>query len=223
MAKEIKIGKIEKAEILKLKAHLETLGKNCVMFVGFEYKDKEGEVSKRVVNIGTSYLNALVKDLETVSIQRFDDLLTEEARIAILKSKIMSIKKIDEIDAETELALNEAIQANNLTFTEKEVSTHAKRSDAQINAYIEICTGLKYCENTKLLYISGTSVKKTIIEAVVKTDTRKPLTVAKDSIRKDLKADKFRNFIRESLQGGFNVKGDTLFLNGVEEEAEGAE
>lgn len=187
-----------------------------VSFVAFNYKDKDGEITKRLVNIGVSYKNALAKDLILLSNLRFDDVLKEQARVELLKSVIMSLKKQINEEGQDEIlsnAIEQIISENSLVFTEKEQAEHTKKSEAQTETYINICTGLKYHNEMQKLYIQGMSVKKTIVEEVVKADTRKPLTKAKDAIRKEMKSTKYRLFIIESLESTFKINGDTLELN----------
>jgi len=184
-----------------------------VTFVAFNYKDKEGEITKRLVNIGVSYKNALAKDLMMLSNLRFDDELKEQARVELLKSVILSLKKEEEIEQNLSEAIEQIITENSLAFTTKETESHTKRSEAVTETYISICTGLKYHSEKRLLYIQGMSVKRTIVEAVEKADTRKPLTKAKDSIRKEMKSTKYRLFIIENLESSFKINGDTLELN----------
>lgn len=185
-----------------------------VSFVSFNYKDKEGEITKRLVNIGVSYQNALKKDMIFLSTLRFEDELNEQARVELLKSVILSIEKEENNDEITKGAIEEVKTINSLVFTEKEKESHSKKSEAQSEAYIPVTTGLKFHPVTEKLYIQGMSVKSTIIEeGETKADTRKPLTKAKDSIRKEMKSTKYRVFIIDNLESNFNVNGTTLELN----------
>jgi len=184
-----------------------------VSFVAFNYKDAKGEITKRLVNIGVSYKNSLAKDLMMLSNLRFDDIIKEQARVELLKSVILSLKKEEEIEESLNSAIEQIIAENSLTFTEKEKGSHAIKSEAQSETYITICNGLKYHAEKQKLYIQGMSVKKTVVEAVEKADTRKPLTKAKDSIRKDMKSTKYRLFIVDSLESNFKINGDTLELS----------
>ena len=191
-----------------------------VTFTAFNYKDKNGEITKRLVNIGVSYKRALEKDLEFLSTLRFDDILKEQARIELLKSVVMSLQKNnkDEQEEKSELSeerINQIITEHSLIFTEKEKESHKIKSDAQIETYINICTGLKYHNEKRMLYIFGTSVKKTVIELAEtqKTDTRKPLTKAKDAIRSEMKSSKYRLFMIDNLESNYKINGETLELN----------
>lgn len=188
-----------------------------VSFTAFNYKDKEGEISKRLVNIGVSYKKALEKDFEYLSNLHFEkDVLKEQARIELLKSVILSLLKNMKEERiqhfELKKHIKQEVKSNLLIFTEKEKETHKKRSDAQTETYINICTGLKYHTGKGVLYIFGTSVKKTIIEAVEKKDTRKPLTKAKDEIKEGMKSAKYRLFLIENLESNYKINGQTLEL-----------
>jgi hypothetical protein len=60
------------------------------------------------------------------------------------------------------------------------------------------------------LYVFGSKVKKTIVEAVeYGADTRKPLTKAKDELRKLMKSTKYRQF-------KFKLNGMSMRTNGEE-------
>jgi hypothetical protein len=53
-------------------------------------------------------------------------------------------------------------------------------------------------------------IQKTILsEGEYKEDTRKPLTIAKDVIRRNLRTSKYRQFRIEKAEQ-FKIKGDTL-------------
>jgi hypothetical protein len=72
------------------------------------------------------------------------------------------------------------------------------RSKAQIEAYDYIAPNIKVHKESGQLYIIGYLVSKTVLIEGSKADeldTRKPLTKAKDAIRKTLKSTKYRQFI----------------------------
>lgn len=208
---------MENSEIKKLIENLKEAVRKSptgVSFVHFNYKDADNRVTKRLFNIGVSYKNALIKDLMNVSNLRFEEPIKEQARVEIVKSLILSLKKEEELEQNVASAIEQIIAENSITFTEKEKESHTKKSEAQSETYIHICTGLKYHPVLQKLYINGMSVKSTIIEeGEVKADTRKPLTKAKDEIRKDMKSTKYRNLPIENLESSFKINGDTLELN----------
>jgi hypothetical protein len=63
---------------------------------------------------------------------------------------------------------------------------------------------------TNEVYVFGMQIKKTVLEeGEYKEDTRKPLTRAKDEIRKQLRSTKYRQFKIDRAEQ-FKVKGDTI-------------
>ena len=97
-------------------------------------------------------------------------------------------------------------------------SPQKNQSKAQKEAYEHLCSGVKMHKESEKLYIFGLVAKKTVMvegEAYNSTDTRRPLTKAKDSIRKEyMKSSKYRQFILDasSLEKA-SVMGDTIFLS----------
>lgn len=136
------------------------------------YKSVEtGEVANHLVNIGVSFSKAVEKDI--------DFLKNLDVRTMTWKSSIIDIEI-----AKTEL-LNSLITPNQ------------NRSDAQKDAYTIICEGVKVHNETGILYVWGHTIpekKEIIVEGVYKKVNSKPLTIAKNEIRKLLKSTKYRLF-----------------------------
>jgi hypothetical protein len=148
------------------------------------YVNDEGEKADYLINIGVNYQTAKQKDIKFLT----------ELDITTME---WNCPKIDILKAQTEL-LNSLINPSQA------------RSQAQKDAYIHINEALKLHADTLELYVFGSKVKKTIVEAVeYGEDTRKPLTKAKDELRKLMKSTKYRQF-------KFKLDGMKMRLNGEE-------
>jgi hypothetical protein len=155
------------------------------------YVNDEGEKADYLINIGVNYQTAKQKDIKFLTEL---DITTRE----------WNCPKIDILKAQTEL-LNSLINPSQA------------RSQAQKDAYIHINEALKLHADTLELYVFGSKVKKTIVEAVeYGEDTRKPLTKAKDELRMLMKSTKYRQF-------KFKLNGMSMRTNGEELQFEGAE
>jgi len=155
------------------------------------YVNDEGEKSNYLINIGVNYQTAKQKDIKFLTEL---DITTRE----------WNCPKIDILKAQTEL-LNGLINPSQT------------RSQAQKDAYIHINEALKVHTETLELFVFGSKVKKTIVEAVdYGADTRKPLTKAKDELRKLMKSTQYRQF-------KFKLNGMSMRTNGEELQFEGAE
>ena len=199
-------------------------GAKGVQFVAFPYRDADNELTKRIININASYTNALRKDVQLLQELSVEAEIDKQAKSELLKSNLLSLKKqlsndlmyaenqseTDEVN--TELNGLNALMTS-LGITAKETEQHGNRSTGQGETYIYIGKSIKWHAELQKLYIWGMSVKKTVVEAVEKVDTRKPLTKAKDNIRKQMHSTKFRNFVVENLEGDIKVNGDTIELS----------
>lgn len=158
------------------------------------YKNRLDEDSSRRINVGYSYEKAKAEDLATLN-----------AGIEFIPSQSGRYSRAD-----WDLALAE--------LKESLVNPSKTRSEAQSNAYISLTDNgvIKFCEATKHIYIHGLQLEgsKKIVEGTQsnKPDTRKPKTVAKDTIKAEyLKTGRIRNFTVYRL-GEIKLKGDTLEL-----------
>ena len=162
-----------------------------VSFVSVKnYTNKQGEVSNSLINIGIKYESAKKKD------------------IAFL-NELNIEKAIAEFDLKSDKSLlEEARKELMVGFIKPEVN----RSQGQINAYTTIFDGVKVHNETGVLYIYGYRENKTVlVKGEYKTVNSKPLTIAKDELRKLLKTGKFTQY---SLEVGNTLKlnGETLEL-----------
>lgn len=157
-----------------------------------DYTNAQGEVQDVTINVGVSYENAKAKDIETLktldvsalnhNYEGIDNILLEEAREELLAAAIKPNKAM---------------------------------SNGQKDAYTHLVKGIKVHNETKELYVYGTKVNGTKVvktEGEYKEDTRRPLTIAKDIIRKELRTPNYRQYKVSELKA-VNANGATLELN----------
>jgi hypothetical protein len=148
------------------------------------YVNDKGELSDYLINIGVNYQTAKQKDIKFLS----------ELDVTTME---WNCPMVDIIKAKTELL-------------ESLINPSPARSQAQKEAYIHINEALKVHTDTLELYVFGSKVKKTIVEAVdYGADTRSAKTKAKDEIRKLMKSTKYRQF-------KFKLNGMRMRTNGEE-------
>ena len=84
------------------------------------------------------------------------------------------------------------------------------KEKVKTNNFTHITNGLKQHTENNELYVYGMLVHKTILsEGEYKEKNSKPLTIAKNIIRKNLRTSKYRQFkIGKAEQ--FKIKGDTI-------------
>ncbi len=161
---------------------------NGTSFVGVRgYESSKGEISNQTLLVGYNYANMLKKDFETL--KKLD-----------IKSVIEKYGTVVAMGAYGEL-LNSLAK---LTATEEEKEELSKkgdstmnRSNGQIDAFTTLATGIKQHNETGKIYVTGLSVKKTVLkEGTYKAVNSRPKTLAKKEIKKlaDLQTDKIRRF-----------------------------
>jgi uncharacterized protein (DUF1015 family) len=162
-----------------------------VKFISFPYENQQGELARRLVNIGISYENAKKKDLETL-----------REGIDVIQSDKYSLTDWNLAKAELEASL---------------VKPDEVRSEAQTNAYIKLDENgsLKYNVEQQALYIFGSSVNKSVeVEGVYKEVKSAPKTIAKNAIKKHyLRTGQLRTFKVTNLKGGIKMNGDTIEID----------
>lgn len=152
-----------------------------VSFVSIIYTNQHNEKQQTVFNVGVDYSSAKQKDLEYLQ--------------TLNVSELNSTLPID--------VLEEAKQSLISDFTKP------PKQDKE-STYISLEKGLKMHKETNEVYVFGMQIKKTVLEeGEYKEDTRKPLTRAKDEIRKQLRTTKYRQFKIDRAEQ-FKVKGDTI-------------
>jgi hypothetical protein len=165
-------------------------------FIGFPYENKQGEVSKRIVNGGVSYANAVKKDIEKLN-----------------KAKRKKGKGYVKGEGYTQADWTLAIESK----LESLKSPDTTRSNGQKDAYVNITTNgiIRWNVATQKIYIFAQSVSKSVTqEGEYKEVKSKPLTLAKRSVEKHLglSTSKFRLFVLDGLRGDLKLNGDTVEL-----------
>lgn len=160
-----------------------------VTFLGLRnYQNKQLETSNYLINLGVSYEDQKSKDIEYLK------------NLDITKMSFNSPLTL----------IEEARQKLINSF----IAPDENRSNGQINAYTHICKGLKVHNESGLLYIYGYLVNKTVTikgEAKKEVNSR-PLTLAQNELRKELKTGKFVSFI-VSVGNTIKVSGETLEID----------
>lgn len=156
-----------------------------VSFVSIKgYTNQQGEVADHVFNIGADYGKA--KEADIKFLQELD----------VTKGQWNSSMKLM-IEAKADLI-------KDLTKPDE------VRSQAQADAYTHICKGVKVHNDKGTLYVYGNRVNKVVhVEGNYPVKNSRPLTVAKDELRKLLKTGKFRQFIMAEATS-FKANGETL-------------
>ena len=155
-----------------------------VSFVSVTYVNQQNEKHRTVFNVGVDYQSAKEKDIEFLL----------QLDVTTLNSNL-DIDLLEE--ARVDLLNSFIIQSKN-------------RSEGVVNAYTHVGKGLKIHNESGTLFVYGMKVSKHILqEGDKKEDTRRPLTRAKDEIRRILKSTQYRQYeIGRSFQ--YKIKGDTI-------------
>ena len=149
------------------------------------YSNKYGEVSNNVVSLGASYANAKIKDIEYL----------RNLDVATLESD-MEFKLLEE----ARLALLASM-----------IKPNANRSKGQTEAYIKVSTALKLHKDTLEIYVYGYCENKTtIVEGEYPVVNSRPLTIAKNLIKKGLRTGKFKMY--KVGEVSMLKSGDTIVL-----------
>jgi hypothetical protein len=148
------------------------------------YTNLSGEVSNQLINVGINYEKSKQKDiefLENINLSEYD-----------FKSPIDLLQQ----------AKAELIAAF--------IKPNENMSNAQKNAFTIIFPGVEVHNENGLLYIYGYGVSKTIlVKGEYKDKKSKPLTIAKDELRKLLKTSHFRKFGIE-IGNELKANGETI-------------
>lgn len=155
------------------------------------YENRDGEMSKRRINIGYSY-EKLKKD----------DLATLEAGVEFIPSEKYTQNDWLMAIAELKQSLIEPSKA---------------RSEAQSNAYLTMTENgaVKYNYNTQEIYIMGLELdgsKKVVEEGTKKVVKSAPKTIAKNVIKREyLKQGLIRNFVVKQIRE-VKMRGEEIEL-----------
>jgi hypothetical protein len=139
-----------------------------VSFVAIKgYTNAYGEVSNNLVNVGASLTNAKAKDIETL--QGLDVTTFGEDTLLLEKARVELINAF--------------------------IKPNENRSQGQIEAYTIVAKGIKVHNESGDIHIFGLRVSKSIIEqGVYPIVNSKPLTLAKNTLRRELKSNKFTQY-----------------------------
>jgi hypothetical protein len=177
--------------LLSLLENFNFSGVSFIYIKGYT-SDKSGnsEIANILINVGASYANMKKNDLITLQNTTASELVTENFGQALIQQ-----------------AIDEKIQSI--------VSPSKSRSNGQKDAFIKLNASgtLKYCKETGSVLISGTVVKKTVIQkGIYKEVKSKPLTLAKKHVDKllDLKLAKIRYYKISNITTSVKVSGDTI-------------
>ncbi len=123
-------------------------------FVGVrDYQNKQGEVSNYTINAGISYLNVLKHD--------YQSLIDKQADVYAVLNKNYPIAVIDKAYTEVLTSLEKRLSDEETKDKLRaEGDETIARSDAQINAYVNIAKGVKLHKDTLQLHVFGLVVKK---------------------------------------------------------------
>ena len=139
-----------------------------VSFVSIKgYTNSYGEVSNNLVNVGASLTSAKYSDIETL--QSLDVTALNGDSILLEKARVELINSF--------------------------IAPNENRSNGQIDAYTIIAKGIKVHNQSGEIYVYGLRKSKTtLVEGVYPQVNSKPLTLAKNQLRKELKSSKFTQY-----------------------------
>ena len=172
-------------------------------FVGIRgYENKQGEISDYTLLANVSYENMLVNDLRklveldlTNLFAKYDLELVQKPYNELLSSYKKRLS--DEQTKATLLALGDETMI---------------RSQAQIDAYINLGNGIRIHKETNELHVYGLIARKKVVKAIEYKEVKSRLnTIIKNEITKlaNLRSDKFRNFIVGNIDE-IKVNGMTI-------------
>jgi hypothetical protein len=147
------------------------------------YRNSYGEISNNVVNVGASLSNAKNKDIEKLQSL---DVTTYGDSILLEKARVELINSF--------------------------IKPNENRSQGQIDAYTIVAKGIKVHNETGEIYIFGLRKDKKVIEqGVYPIVNSKPLTIAKNTLKKNLKSSKFTQF-KLSATSVIRTNGEELIF-----------
>ena len=161
--------------------------KGCSFISIKGYKNKKGEVANHLLNVGIDFYGAKNKDIETL--KAFD---IEKNEIEFTQPKPLILEAITSL-------LNEYQNPNE------------NRVNGQKDTYTHICTGVKVHNETGQIYIYAFRQHKTVIvEGTYKEVKSKPITLAKNEVKKKmLRTGKFTQFILSQITT-LKANGETI-------------
>lgn len=173
--------------------------KGC-KFTTLTYRSSEsGELAKHTLLFGVDYKAALERDLKYL--QRL------EKRLGALNYGKATQDQLLLFQAATELV--ESTKKSLAKYDGDQLSKEARDKDI----YNIIYPGVKQHKETGAYYLWALDYKKTVIQPgkPSKPTNSKPLTVAKDRIRRKLRSNRYRNFRLDNITKA-SVNGNTLVI-----------
>lgn len=168
-------------------------------FIGLnEYKNSKNEISNQVINININVDNAKRADL--VTLLAFPANQLNEIATKVGASKEDALKGFEELVTSAKKNLSE------------DSEDRTAQSKAQSDAYTHLGKGLKFHNDTGVLYITGFAHSKAVL---VKGEPYKAVnsakkTLVKDAINKTLKMAKYRTWKISNIGENIAMTGSTL-------------
>ena len=164
------------------------------------YENKQGEISDYTLLANVSYENMLVNDLRK--------LVDLDLTNLFAKYDLELVQKPygELLESYTKRLSDETTKANLLAQGDETIV----RSQAQIDAYINLGNGLRINKETNELHVYGLIARKKVIKSIEYKEVKSKLnTIIKNEISKlaNLRSDKFRNFIVGNI--------DEIKINGM--------
>jgi hypothetical protein len=152
------------------------------------YENKQGEISDYTLLANVSYENMLINDLRK--------LVELDLTNLFAKYELELVQKPynELLDSYTKRLSDEQTKANLLAQGDETIV----RSQAQIDAYINLGNGIRVNKETNELHVYGLIARKKVIKSIEYKEVKSRLnTIIKNEISKlaNLRSDKFRNFI----------------------------
>ena len=165
-------------------------------FVGIRnYCNKRDETSNYLINCGIAYRSLLESDAAFIN---FVDLAVFDFAT-----------NIDDETATT--AFDEIRQSINQNISDN-IEHHSTMSRVQLELYDTILPNIKVHKQTGVTYLTGYVVNKQIIRAGnYPTVNSRPKTIAKNTIKRQLRTSKYRQFLLHNI-GEIRLNGNTLQL-----------
>jgi hypothetical protein len=156
-----------------------------VSFVSIKgYTNSYGEVSNNLVNVGASLTSAKYSDIETL--QSLDVTALNGDSILLEKARVELINSF--------------------------IAPNENRSNGQIDAYTIIAKGIKVHNQSGEIYVFGLRNSKSVLaEGIYPIVNSRPLTIAKNSLKKNLKSSKFTQF-KLSATSVIKANGEELIF-----------
>jgi hypothetical protein len=153
------------------------------------------ETANYVINTNINEMNAKKKDLETLKKFPASQLLEIAKKCGASKEEAM--KAVEELIVSKEKNLSTNIEER------------TNQSKGQTDAYTQLGKGLKFHNETGVLYVTGlVQSKKVIIEGEYKKVNSAPKTLVKKAIERTLRMSKYRTF-KISQSKDISVSGGT--------------